>query len=290
MEIGVIGLGQMGHGIAHNIAKAGHRLTVWNRDPAKADALVAGGAVRAATPAEAAQGDIVVTILANDAAVEAVTFGDTGILAAAPGAIHVSMSTIAPALVARLAEAHREASRRFVSAPVFGRPDVAAAGTLNIVASGDADAISACQPLFDAVGQRVFPVGPRAEQANIVKIAGNFMILAAVESFAEAMALGEKNGIAPAAFVEVMTETLFGGRSHRVYGEILAEQRFRPAGFPAPLGLKDMNLVAALASDSRVPMPLLGVIRDHLLSAMAREGEDLDWSGLALAVRADAGL
>lgn len=290
MEIGVVGLGQMGEGIARNILKAGHRLTVWNRHAAKADTLVAEGAVRAATPADAARGDVVVTMLANDAAVEAVTFGEAGILAAAPGAIHVSMSTIAPALVTRLAEAHRDAGMRFVSAPVFGRPDVAAAGALNIVTSGDAETIAACQPLFDAVGQRVFPVGPRAEQANIVKIAGNFMILAAVESFAEAMALGEKNGISPAAFVEVMTETLFGGRSHRVYGEILAEQRFRPAGFPAPLGLKDMNLVAALASESRVPMPLLGVIRDHLLSAMAREGEDLDWSGLALAVRADAGL
>ncbi|MFS2109083.1 NAD(P)-dependent oxidoreductase [Sphingomonas sp. Sphisp140] len=290
MEIGVIGLGHMGIGIARNIARAGHRLTVWNRDPAKAEALVAEGAVRAASPAEAAQGDVVVTMLANDAAVEAVTFGENGILTAKSRAIHVSMSTIAPTLVTRLDAAHREAGMRFLSAPVFGRPDVAAAGALNIVAAGDDDLIAACQPLFEAIGQRVFPVGDRPEQANIVKLSGNFMILAAVESFAEAMALGEKNGVAPATFVEVMTETLFGGRSHRVYGEILAEQRFRPAGFTAPLGLKDMNLVSALANDSRVPMPLLGVIRDHLLSAMAREGEDLDWSGLALAVRADAGL
>jgi len=290
MDIGVIGLGQMGIGIARNIARAGHRLTVWNRDATKAEALVAEGATSAASPAEAAQGDIVVTMLANDAAVEAVTFGEAGILAARSRAIHVSMSTIAPTLVAQLDSAHRDAGMRFLSAPVFGRPDVAAAGALNIVAAGDASLIAACAPLFDAVGQRVFPVGERPEQANIVKLAGNFMILAAVESFAEAMALGEKNGVAPATFVEVMTETLFGGRSHRVYGEILAEQRFRPAGFAAPLGLKDMNLVSGLANDSRVPMPLLGVIRDHLLSAMAREGEDLDWSALALAVRADAGL
>lgn len=290
MDIGVIGLGHMGGGIARNILKAGHRLTVWNRDPAKADALVAEGAIRAATPAAAARGDAVVSILANDAALEAVTGGEQGILAAGPEVLHVSMSTVAPALVTGLAAKHAAAGQRFVSAPVFGRPDVAAAGALNIVAAGDAAAIDACTPLFDAIGQRVFRIGARPEQANVVKLGGNFMILAAVESFAEAMALGEKNGIDPAAFAEVMTETLFGGRVHRVYGEILAEQRFRPAGFAAPLGLKDMNLVGGLANDSRVPMPLLGVIRDHLLSAMAREGEDLDWSALALAVRADAGL
>lgn len=290
MDIGVIGLGHMGSGIARNILKAGHRLTVWNRDPAKADALVAEGAIRAATPADAAKGGLAVTILANDAALEAVTGGAHGVLAAGPDVLHVSMSTVAPSLIATLAERHAAAGQRFVSAPVFGRPDVAAAGALNIVAAGDAGAIDSCTALFDAVGQRVFRIGERPEQANIVKLGGNFMILAAVEAFAEAMALGEKNGVAPASFVEVMTETLFGGRSHRVYGEILAEQRFRPAGFAAPLGLKDMNLVGTLANDSRVPMPLLGVIRDHLLSAMAREGEDLDWSALALAVRADAGL
>ncbi|MFZ5748522.1 MAG: NAD(P)-dependent oxidoreductase [Pseudomonadota bacterium] len=288
MEIGVIGLGQMGSGIARNIAKAGHALTVWNRDRAKAEPLVAEGARLAETPADAARGDIVVTIVANDAALEAVTLGEGGVLGGR--AIHVSMSTVAPALVARLTDGHRAAGMRFVSAPVFGRPDVAAAGTLNIVAAGDAAAIDACTPLFDAVGRRVFRVGDRPEQANIVKISGNFMILAAVESFAEAMALGEKNGIAPAAFLEVMTETLFDCRAYRTYGPILAEQKFRPAGFAAPLGLKDMNLVGQLASDSRVPMPVLGVVRDHLLSALAREGDDLDWSALALAVRADAGL
>ncbi len=291
MDIAVIGLGQMGSAIARNILKAGHRLTVWNRSPDKADALVADGATLAATPGEAtANAEIVVTMLANDAALEAVTFGEDGILAAPGQALHVSLSTIAPALAERLEAAHREAGRGFVSAPVFGRPDVAAAGQLNICAAGPAEAIAACAPLFEAIGQRSFVVGEAPAMANTVKICGNFMILGAVEAMAEASALAEKRGVPRAAFIEVMTQTLFGARAYQVYGDIIAHDRYRPAGFAAPLGLKDMNLVAGAANDARVPMPLLGVIRDHLLAAIGREGEDVDWSALALTVQANAGL
>lgn len=291
MDIAVIGLGQMGSAIARNILKAGHRLTVWNRSPGKAEALVAEGARLAATPREAAdRADIVVTMLANDAALEAVTFGEQGILAAGGSAVHVSMSTVAPALAERLDAAHRAAGRPFVSAPVFGRPDVAAAAQLNICVAGPADAVAACAPLFEAIGQRSFVIGEAPAMANTVKICGNFMILGAVEALAEASALAEKRGVPRAAFIEVMTSTLFGARAYQVYGDIIAHDRYRPAGFAAPLGLKDMNLVAGAANDARVPMPLLGVIRDHLLAAIGREGEDVDWSALALAVRANAGL
>lgn len=289
-DIGFIGLGAMGGAIARNLLDAGHRVTVWNRSPDKAAPLVEAGATHAATPREAARGDFVLTMLADDAALEAVVFGEQGILSSDGRPVHVSLSTVSPALAERLAAAHGEAGFGFVAAPVFGRPDVAASGQLNIVAAGDADVVARCQPVFDAIGQRVFAVGAEPAMANTVKICGNFMILAAVEAMAEASTLAEKRGVPRAAFLEVMTETLFGSRAYRVYGDIIANDRYRPAGFAAPLGLKDMNLVAATASAARVPMPLVGVVRDHLLSALAQEGEDLDWSGLALAVRRDAGL
>ena len=289
MKIGFIGLGQMGHAIAGNILAAGHELTVWNRSPDKVDDLVAGGARLACSPGDAATG-VVFTMLADDAALEAVSFGDKGILAASSPVLHVSLSTISPDLAARLATAHREQGGRFVSAPVFGRPDAAAAAKLFVVAAGEPADIEECRPLFDAIGQRTFVVGDQPRQANVVKLCGNFMIMASVEALAESLTLAAKNGVERAALLEVLTETLFGGLVHRNYGKMLVEDNFRPAGFAAPLGLKDMRLVNAVAEASRVPMPLLGVVRDHLLSTIAREGDDIDWSGIGKIIAADAGL
>jgi 3-hydroxyisobutyrate dehydrogenase-like beta-hydroxyacid dehydrogenase len=287
MKIGFIGLGQMGSAMAANLIKGGHEVAVWNRSPDKADALVRAGARRAVSPRDAADAEVVMTMLANDAAVEAVVFDTDGILDSP--ALHVSHSTISVALAERLATAHA-AHGGFVSAPVFGRPVAAEAAKLFVVAAGMNDQVDRCVPLFEAMGQRVFRVGDKPSAANLVKLSGNFMIMSAVEAMAEAMTLAEKGGVPRETLLEVLTGTLFGAPIYQTYGEILVEDRFRPAGFAAPLGLKDMNLVDAAATASQVPMPVLGVIRDHLRAVIAQDGDDIDWAGVALAVRRGAGI
>ncbi len=286
MKVGFIGLGQMGRAMAANLLEAGHEVAVWNRSPDKADTLIGAGARRAASPRDAAEADAVMTMLADDAAVEGVVYGENGILDAP--ALHVSHSTISIAFAERLAGDHAGRGG-YVSAPVFGRPAAAEAGKLFVVAAGSADRLDRCGPLFDAIAQRVFRVGDAAPKANMVKLSGNFMILSAVEAMAEAMTLAEKGGVPRETLLEVLTGTLFGAPVYQTYGDILVNDRFRPAGFAAPLGLKDMNLVDAAATASRVPMPVLGVVRDHLRAAIAQQGEDVDWAGIALAVRHGAG-
>ncbi|QAY78379.1 NAD(P)-dependent oxidoreductase [Sphingosinicella sp. BN140058] len=289
MKIGFVGLGQMGSAMARNLIAAGHEVTVWNRSGAKAAPLVGLGATQAATPAQAAGGaEIVATMLADDKAVEDVVFGAGGLLAEAK--CHVSMSTISIALAERLTAAHAESGGSLVSAPVFGRPAAAEAAKLFIAAAGPSEALAACAPAFEAVGQRVFTIGETPSAANLVKLSGNFMIMAAIEAMAEAMTLAEKGGVARETLLEVLTGTLFGSPVYQIYGDILAADRFRPAGFAAPLGLKDMRLVGAAAEAARVPMPLLGVVRDHLLAAIAQEGDEIDWSAIALPIRRGAGL
>ena len=286
MNVGFLGLGLMGSAIAKNLRRAGHDVTVWNRSPDKAKELVAAGARLAATPADAAKGDVVMSMLADDGAVESVVYGDGGILDAP--ALHVSHSTISVALADRLAKDHA-AHAGFVSAPVFGRPPAAEAAKLFVVAAGDDKAIDRCVPLFEAIGQRIFRVGSSPSAANLVKLGGNFMIMAAIEAMAEAMTLVEAGGVDRRAMFDVITGTIFGAPVYQLYGEILVEDRFRPAGFTAPLGLKDMNLVDTAATSSHVPMPVLGVIRDHLRSAIAVDGPEVDWAGIALSVRRAAG-
>ena len=286
MKIGFIGLGQMGAAMASNLVQAGHDVTVWNRSPDKTEPLVAAGATRAERPVDAAQGDVVMTMLADDAALETVVFEADGI-AGAP-ALHIGHSTISLALADRLADTAGPSG--YVSAPVFGRPPAAAAGKLFVVVAGDDAALDRCEPLFEVIGQRVFRIGEKPSAANLVKLSGNFMIMAAVEAMAEAMTLAEKSGVDRATLLEVLTGTLFGSPIYQTYGEILVEDRFRPAGFTAPLGLKDMSLVDAAATHAAVPMPLLGIVRDHLRGAIAQEGRDIDWAGIALAVRKGAGV
>jgi 3-hydroxyisobutyrate dehydrogenase-like beta-hydroxyacid dehydrogenase len=287
VKIGFVGLGQMGSAIASNLIDAGHELVVWNRNTDKAQPLVAKGARLAGTPAEVAGGEIVISMLADDRAVERVTFGEQGILSAAARPIHVSMSTISTGLADRLSA---EPSGPYVSAPVFGRPAAAEAAKLFIIAAGPSAALDACEPVFSVIGQRVFRIGEHPSQANLVKLCGNFMIMSAIEAIAEAMTLAEKGNVSRAQLVEVLTGTLFSAPVYQTYGEIMAEERFRPAGFAAPLGLKDMHLVASAANALRTPMPVLSVLRDQLLSVIAQEGEEIDWSGVALVVRRNAGL
>jgi len=292
MKVSVLGLGAMGSGIARNALRIDPSLLVWNRSAAKSAPLVAAGAHAAQSPKAAAlERDIVLSMLADDSALEAVLEGPDGLLAGlAPGALHVSMSTIAPATAERLGERHRERGQRFIAAPVFGRPDAAAAAKLFIVAAGDPAECERARPLLEALGQRVFLVGERPAAANVVKLCGNFMILSAVEAFAEAMALARKSGVPAAQLVEVLTGSLFDCIAYRGYGSTLAQERFRPAGFAAPLGLKDMRLVAQAAEAQRVPMPLVGLLRDHLLETIALEGEDIDWSAIGRTIARHGGL
>ena len=286
MRIGFIGLGQMGGAIAANLIKAGHEVTVWNRSADKTDALVAAGAARAARPFDAAQGDLVMTMLADDRAVEGVVFGEGGIVGAP--ALHVGHSTISIALADRLAA--DSGTGGYVSAPVFGRPPAAAAGKLFVVAAGVEAALDRCEPVFADIGQRTFRIGDKPSAANLMKLSGNFMIMAAVEAMAEAMTLAEKGGVDRQTLLEVLTGTLFGAPVYHTYGEILLEDRFRPAGFAAPLGLKDMTLADTAATSLGAPMPLLGIVRDHLRSVIATEGPDIDWAAIALAIRKSAKL
>ena len=234
MEAGFIGLGHMGRAMAANLLRAGHQVRVWNRSPQKAKDLEGEGARLAASPAEAAQAGVVLTMLADDAALEQVLEGEAGLLAGLPaGGLHVSMSTISFALSERLTKLHAEQGQGFVAAPVFGRPEAARAAKLFVAAAGAADQIDRARPLFEAVGQRLFELGEHPPAANLVKLCGNFMIMCAIEATAEAMTLAGKAGVEKEKVLEVLTGTLFDAPVYKTYGAILKDARFRPAGFAA---------------------------------------------------------
>lgn len=291
MNVGFIGLGHMGAGMAANLLQAGHRVTVYNRTPAKAEALVARGAQRAARVVEACRGEAVVTMLANDDAVESIVLGEGGVIDCLPaGALHVSSSTISVALSERLADAHAKAGHRFVAAPVFGRPDVAAAGRLFIVAAGEPGAVAAAAPLFEAIGQKSFVVSDTPRIANLVKLSGNFLIAAVIEALGEAIALVGKGGLDRRLYVEILTSTLFGAPVYETYGGLIADGKFEPAGFAAPLGEKDIRLTLAAAEDLRVPLPLANLLHDRFLTLLAHGGDSLDWSAIGGLAAEDAGL
>jgi 3-hydroxyisobutyrate dehydrogenase-like beta-hydroxyacid dehydrogenase len=290
MQVGFIGLGRMGSGMAANLLAAGHTLTVYNRSPVKAEPLIGKGARLAKTPGEAARGEVVITMLADDHALEHVVLAHGGILEAlAPGAIHLSMSTISVALAERLAAAHREKGQELVSAPVFGRPEAAASAKLFIVVAGKKEAVASCRPLFDVLGQRSFVVADEAPKANLVKLSGNFLIASVIEALGEAIALVSKAGIDRAQYVDLLTSTLFGAPVYKTYGALIAEERYHPAGFKAELGFKDIHLALSVAKDLKVPMPLASLISDRFLALLAGGGGALDWSALALLARRDAG-
>lgn len=290
MHVSFVGLGNMGLPMAMNLLSAGFDLTVWNRSPQRADDLVKSGAKRAATIADAGRADVAITMLADDAALASVSF-DGGLIGQLhAGAIHVSMSTISVELAERLASEHAARGAAFVSAPVFGRPDAAAASKLFIVAAGPDAALEQCQPLFDAIGQRTFRFGERASTANLIKLSGNFLIAALIESLAEAIALVRKGGIDPHAYVEFLTNTLFSAPIFKVYGGLIADDRFQPAGFKLPLGLKDVSLALDAAKSLTVPLPMASLVRDHMISGLATGHADLDWSVLGKLAAKNAGL
>jgi 3-hydroxyisobutyrate dehydrogenase-like beta-hydroxyacid dehydrogenase len=290
MDIGFIGLGNMGAGMTANLVAAGHRVTAYNRSPGKVDALVARGAQPADTVAQACGGDAVVSMLADDGAVEAVTFGADGILAnLRQGAVHVSSSTISVALAERLVAAHAEAGQGFVTAPVFGRPEAAAAAKLFVVAAGDPVVTQSVSPIFDAIGQRTFVVSDDPTAASLIKLSGNFLIASVIESLGEAMALVGKAGVDKQQYLEILTSTLFGAPVYQTYGGLIARDEFEPAGFAASLGLKDVRLVLAAGDELRVPLPIASLLRDRFLTLLAGGGEALDWSAVGALAAWEAG-
>lgn len=279
MDVAVVGLGQMGAGMAHSLIARGHRVFVWNRDRAKIEPLVAAGAEAVATPAEAAaRAGAVLTMLADDAALEAVAFAADGLLAADGGALHISSSTVSVALTERLTQAHVDAGQRFVSAQVLGRPDVAAAGELSVIAAGAADDLDRAAPLLDAIGARTIRVGNRPAMAAAAKAAANFGIAAVIETISEQIRIGAAQGIAAETMVELLLSADFGRRMFAVYGPMIAQERFEPAGFPLRLGRKDVGLAIAAAAGAELPFAAL--LAERMDGVIAAGGGDRDWSAL----------
>jgi 3-hydroxyisobutyrate dehydrogenase-like beta-hydroxyacid dehydrogenase len=289
MKTGFIGLGRMGSAMAANLVKAGHDVTVFNRSPERSRALLELGAHQATSIAGACNGEAVITMLADDTAVSDIALADGGIVGKLrQGAIHISMSTISVGLSQELARAHAKAGQRFVAAPVFGRPDMAAAAKLFIVGAGDPAAVEACQPLFAAMGEKVFSIGTEPAAANIVKLSGNFLIASAIEALGEAIALVGKAGVDRQAFVDLLTSSIFPVRTYVTYGGAIAGNKFKPAGFAAPLGFKDIRLAMAAAESLRTPMPLASLLRDRFLRLLAQGGDELDWSAIGGLATQDA--
>ncbi len=292
MKVGFIGLGNMGSAIAGNLIKAGHTLTVYNRTRSRAEALQPLVGRIAKTPREAASdAEVLITMLADDRAVEEVVFTPGHVLQALPGgAVHISMSTISVALSRRLAEAHREKQQHYIAAPVFGRPDAAAAAKLFIVVAGPAEPIERCQPLFGAIGQQTFLAGEEAPVANVIKLTGNFLITTVIEGLAEAFALVRKFGLDPKAFLDFLTGSLFTAPVYRNYGSMIAADQFEPVGFKLPLGLKDNRLLLAAAEEAAVPMPMASLIHDQFVAALAQGMGEADWASIARIAYRNAGL
>ncbi|MBB5189503.1 3-hydroxyisobutyrate dehydrogenase-like beta-hydroxyacid dehydrogenase [Silvimonas terrae] len=292
MKIGLIGLGSMGVGIGHNLIVAGHTLTVYNRSKDKADGLLAEGAAWAATPRALAQGqDAVITMVADDHALQAVTLGEDGLLAGlAQNAVHISMSTVSQALVESLVAAHARHGSALISAPVFGRPDAAAAGKLFVVAAGQPEHIARVRPALEAVGQKLFEVGEQPQQAAVVKLIGNFLISCVIEGLGEGAALAEKAGVDPEKLMEVLTGTIFGAPVYQIYGKLITSGGYKNPGFALPLGAKDNRLVLQAAEAHHVPLPFASVVRDRFVRGMAQGLDGADWSAIASLAREDAGL
>jgi 3-hydroxyisobutyrate dehydrogenase-like beta-hydroxyacid dehydrogenase len=290
MKIGFIGLGHMGSAMAKNLVIAGNDVTVFNRTAGKSRALVQLGAREAADIAGACQGEVVITMLADDAAVADTVFGQGGVLANLPrGAIHISMSTISVALSKRLTQAHAQAGQGYVVATVMGRPDMAAGANLFILAAGDPATVEICRPLFDSLGQKTSNVGPEPSAANLIKLTGNFLQAAVIEALGEAVALIGKAGIDRRAYIEVLTSTVFTAPAYKIFGPLIAEGKFEPAAFAAPLGYKDIRLGLAEAESLQVPMPLANLLHDRFVRLFAQGGERLDWSAIGALAGQDAG-
>jgi len=289
--IGFVGLGNMGQAMATSLLKAGYRLTVFNRTLSKADVLTAKGARLARQPSEAAtKGGIVISMLANDEALQEIVDSQGFLEHLGSGGIHLSMSTVSPETSRKLAQLHTLHGSVYLAAPVFGRPEAAATQTLWICLAGPQRAKERVQPVLKALGQGIFDFGEDPGAANIVKLCGNFLILSAMEAMAEALALAEKSGLDRSAVIDMLTHTLFSTPVYQGYGKMIAQKRHTPAGFRQTLGLKDINLLRDLAEQETMPMPLASLLHDRLLAGIAKGRAEMDWSVLSLNVLENAGL
>jgi len=292
MKIGFIGLGSMGAGMSRNLIKAGHDLVVYNRTRSLTQEMGSLGAKVADTASAAAVGvEVLITMLADDRAVQAVIFEPGAAIESLPeGAVHISMSTISVDLSRRLAKSHADKHQIYIAAPVFGRPDAAAAGKLFIVSAGPSESIEKCSSLFAAMGQKTFMINEDAPAANLIKLSGNFLTTTVIESLAECFALMRKAGVDPQKFLEVLTESMFSAPVYKTYGGIIASEKFEPVGFKLPLGFKDNRLLLGAAEEVSVPMPMASLMHDRFVAALAQGLEDADWSAIARVTYRNAGL
>jgi len=277
-ELGFLGLGTMGAGMARRLVDAGHTVTVWNRSPEAASDLVAAGAVLASSPAEALGAGISFSMLANDAAADAVLSPSN--LAAAAGGVHVNMATISSALADTLAARALDAGVAYLAAPVLGRPSVAAEGQLNILIGGDAATLARVEEYLLLLGKRLWPVGTEPRTANVVKIAVNYDIIHALQAIGESVALVEAHGVDAGDFTELLSSTLFGGAVYTGYGDIIAHRKYLPAGLTVELGLKDLSLAEAAAAERDLPLASAPLLRDAFELAIA-ETPGYDWAAIA---------
>ena len=292
-KIGFIGLGNMGLPMAKNLIKAGYTLQVYNRTASKADELEEAAVTVCSSPEEAATDvQFVVTMLSEDAILEEAVSGEKGLLKSLKGGgVHISMSTISPETAAKLNALHQQNGSHYLAAPVFGRPEAAAAQKLWICTSGNSSVKEACKPILGSMGQGVVDFGEEPGNANVVKITGNFMIMASMEMMAEAFTLGEKNGIDPKKMADFFGSTLFNAPIYQNYGKLIANKQYEPVGFKAKLGFKDARLAFALAQKSETPMPMVATIHNRLLTAIAKGKGERDWvEGFGSGVTDDAGL
>ena len=279
-ELGFIGLGTMGSAIARRLIDAGHIVWVWNRSPAAMEPLVAAGAVAAESPIDAMSTDVTFSMLADDAAVD--TVFTAAMLGTATGGLHVNMASVSPTMARRLSARHAAEGVGYIAAPVLGRQSLAVAGKLNILVGGAATEIDRVAPYLDAIGVRTWRMGEEPAQANLVKIAVNFNLIHAIEALGESIAIVENHGIDPVNFVELLTQTLFAGVAYTGYGEIIAKRRYQPPGFTLQLGLKDLGLAEAAASEAGVTLPSAKTLRSVFEQAISRQGADeLDWAAIA---------
>ncbi len=289
MKLTFLGLGHMGQGMAACLLRAGNPLTVYNRTAEKCASLTALGAESAATAAEAARGaDIVFSMLADDAALAALV-DDVLLSAMAPGAVHVSMSTVSTRITDEMTAKHARHQRGFLACPVFGRPDAAADGTLRLCLAGPAEEKERVRPLLAFMGE-VWDFGAIPSGAVAVKLAGNFMLSTLIETLSEAYSFTEKHGVAPESFYNLMSNTLLAAPAVKLYGRLILDARFDEAGFAAALGAKDIGLVRDAARRSRTPMPIAALVEDRFLRLLARGWGKRDWSVLSRLQREDAGL
>jgi 3-hydroxyisobutyrate dehydrogenase-like beta-hydroxyacid dehydrogenase len=283
MKVGFVGLGRMGSGMAGRVLGAGHELVVFDAAGSQMAPLISAGARAASSVADACAGrDIVITMLVEDATVMNVALGKDGLCdSLASGSIHLVMGTHGVATVRALEERHQKAGQHLVAAPVLGRPDLAAAGQLGIVAAGSEAAMGRVEPLLSVMGRRTFLAGTRPESATAIKLANNAVLGCAMVAMAEGFALVRKYGVVPQVFQDVMTEGLFSAPAYKVYGQKMVDESFDQVGSPIHVGLKDANLIAAAADLARVPMPSHNVYRDRLLGAVAHGDGDRDQAVLA---------